>query len=63
MFDFPRVMGEERTMKRIAELKEPLTPEAMERDAASYVDFLGAQSSVSEGAMGIVGHCYTGDMA
>src|SRR5215475_7388962 len=60
MFDFPRVLGEERTMKRIAELAAPLTPEAMERDASDYVEFLAAQNSVSDGAMGVVGHCITG---
>jgi carboxymethylenebutenolidase len=35
----------------------------MERDASDYVDFLAAQDSVSEGAMGVVGHCFTGQMA
>lgn len=63
LFDFPRRMGDERTMKRFAELMGPLTPEAMERDAADYVDFLGAQSSVSEGPLGVVGYCFTGAMA
>ncbi len=63
LFDFPRRLGEERTMKRIAELSGPLTPDAMERDASAYVDFLAAQGSVSEGAMGVVGHCFTGAMA
>jgi carboxymethylenebutenolidase len=50
-------------MKRIAELSAPVTPEAMERDASDYVEFLAAQESVSEGAMGVVGHCFTGGMA
>jgi carboxymethylenebutenolidase len=63
VFDFPRVIGEERTMKRIAELAAPLTPEAIERDALGYIEFLAAQESVSEGAMGVVGHCFTGGMA
>src|SRR5262249_6570117 len=63
VFDFPRVLGEERTMKRIAELSAPVTPEAMERDATDYVAFLSAQDSVSEGMMGVVGHCFTGSMA
>lgn len=63
VFDFPRVIGEEKTMKRIAELAAPLTPEAIERDASSYIDFLAAQNTVSEGAMGVVGHCFTGAMA
>jgi carboxymethylenebutenolidase len=63
LWDFPRRLGEERTMKRIAELSAPLTPEAMERDASDYIDFLAGQDSVSEGAMGVVGHCFTGAMA
>ena len=63
MFDFPRRLGEERTMKRIAELSAPVTPEAMERDASDYVEFLATQDAVSGGAMGVVGHCFTGPMA
>jgi len=63
LWDFPRRLGEERTTKRIAELSAPLTPETMERDASDYVEFLSAQDSVSEGAMGVVGHCITGGMA
>ncbi len=63
MFDFTPSIGEERTMKRFAELAVPLTPTAMERDAAAYVDFLAAHALVSEGAMGVVGYCFTGSMA
>jgi carboxymethylenebutenolidase len=63
LFDFPMRIGEERTMNRIAELSAPLTPEAMERDASDYVDFLSGQDFVSEGPMGVVGHCFTGAMA
>jgi carboxymethylenebutenolidase len=63
LFDFPRRMREERTMKRFAELMGPLLPEAMERDAGCYVDFLAAQDFMSEGPMGVVGYCFTGAMA
>jgi carboxymethylenebutenolidase len=63
MFTFKMVIGEERTMKRIGELAGPLAPDAMERDAGAYVDFLAAQDSVSPGAMGVVGYCFTGQMA
>ena len=63
LWDFPRKLGEERTTKRIAELSAPVTPDAMERDASDYVEFLAAQDSVSEGAIGVVGHCFTGAMA
>jgi len=63
VFDFPFKPGEERSMKRFAELVGLLTPEAMERDAAAYVDFLAAQPSVSKGPIGVVGYCFTGQMA
>jgi carboxymethylenebutenolidase len=63
VFDFVPKFGEERTMKRFGELRAPFTPEATERDAASYVDFLAASDSVSAGAMGVVGYCFTGAMA
>ena len=63
MFDFKPSMGDERTTKRIAELMAPLTPEAVARDGASYVDFLAAHDSVSEGSIGVVGYCATGSIA
>ena len=60
VFDFPTDPTEEQRRKRIAELSAPLTPEAMERDGVHYVEFLAAQESVSPGAMGVVGYCFTG---
>jgi carboxymethylenebutenolidase len=63
VFDFPFKPGDERTMKRFAELSGPLTPESQDRDAASYVDSLRAQSSVGTGTLAVVGHCFTGGMA
>lgn len=63
LFDFPLKFGEERTMKRIAELSSPLTPEAIMQDASAYVDFLAQQESVKAGAMGVVGYCFTAKMA
>lgn len=60
---FPFQMGEERSMKRLAELRDPLTPEAMERDAAAYADFLAKQEGVSGALIGVVGYCFTGGMA
>ncbi len=63
LFDFERTPGDERTMKRCAELSAPLTPDAMERDAAAYVDFLLAQSSVRPGRAAVVGYCFSGSMA
>jgi carboxymethylenebutenolidase len=64
VFDFqPNFGGDERTMKRFGELAGPLTPDAVERDAASYVNFLAARESVSGAKMGAVGHCFSGAMA
>jgi len=63
VFDFPIQIGEERTMKRFAELGAPLTPEAMDNDLAAYVDFLAANEHVSNGSMGVVGYCFSGKMA
>ncbi|HKV06310.1 MAG TPA: dienelactone hydrolase family protein [Candidatus Acidoferrales bacterium] len=64
LFDFtPNFAGDPRTMQRFGELAGPLTPEAMERDMASYVNYLAVQKSVSDAKMGVVGHCFTGAMA
>lgn len=63
VFDFPMKWGEERTKKRLAELADPLSPDAVERDAGAYVDFLAGQESVNEGAMGAVGYCFSGALA
>ncbi|MGA2510115.1 MAG: dienelactone hydrolase family protein [Candidatus Acidiferrales bacterium] len=63
VFDFEPNFPDERTMKRFGELAGPLTPEAIERDAASYIDFLAAQKTVSDGKMGAVGYCFSGAVA
>jgi carboxymethylenebutenolidase len=68
LFDFKLVIGEERTTKRFAELGAPLTPEAQERDASAYVDWLVANKAVKSSAsagkkLGVVGYCFTGAMA
>ncbi len=60
---FPFKMGEERSMKRLGELRDPLTPEAMERDAAAYADFLAKEEGVSGARIGVVGYCFSGGMA
>ena len=56
-------MGDERTMKRFGELRAPLTPEAVERDATAYVNFLVGHSAASAGSIGVVGYCFTGAFA
>jgi carboxymethylenebutenolidase len=49
--------------KRLGELFQALTPEQMESDGAAYVDFLLAQNGVKPGKVGVVGYCFTGQMA
>jgi len=56
-------LGDERTMKRFAELRAPMTPEAVERDATAYVNFLAANDAVGAGPIGVVGYCFTGSFA
>jgi carboxymethylenebutenolidase len=63
VFDVPFKAGDEGMMKRIVELSTPLTPEAMERDASAYVDFLARQPSARSGPIAVVGYCFTGAMA
>ena len=63
IFDFPVNFGDERTVNRFRELSAPLTPEAVESDAAAYADYLSAQPPVKKGALGVVGYCYSGSMA
>jgi carboxymethylenebutenolidase len=47
----------------MAELSGPLTPQAMERDASTYIDFLTSQNSTRTGMIGVVGYCFSGKMA
>jgi carboxymethylenebutenolidase len=61
MFDFPRDVKDERYKVRFAELTSPLTPEAMARDAVTYVDWLAARAR--PGGLAVVGHCFTGGFA
>ena len=55
--------GSERTPQRLAEISGPLTPDAVERDVAIYVDFLTRLEGVGKGPIGVVGYCMTGAMA
>src|ERR1700683_1600354 len=63
VLEFPIKAGEDRTMKRMGELRTPLTPEAIERDASAYVDFLSRQDGVKAGPLAVVGYCFTGAFA
>lgn len=49
--------------KRLGQLFQALTAENMVSDGAAYVDFLAAQKGVKPGKVGVVGHCFTGQMA
>jgi carboxymethylenebutenolidase len=49
--------------KLLGVLFHALTPAQMESDGAAYVDFLLAQKGVKPGKVGIVGYCFTGQMA
>ena len=60
VFDFPPNFGDDRTTKRIGELAAPLTPDAVERDASAYVDFLTPSNGVGPGPLGVVGFCFSG---
>ncbi len=49
---------------RMPEMTAPLTPEAIEMDASSYVDFLSGRRDVrGDAPFGIVGYCYSGGVA
>ena len=61
-FDLPLDFNDPKTRARFMELSGPLTPDAMERDALSYLEFLGQRPDVN-GRMGVVGYCLTGRMA
>ena len=63
VFDFPPQMGEERTMKRFGELRAGLGNAQMGPDGAAYVDFLFKQKQVAGTKVGVVGYCFTGQMA
>jgi len=63
VFTFEPDFASEQTRARFAELKAPLTPDAMARDASACVDFLAAQPFVAGGPMGVIGFCFAGQFA
>ncbi len=63
VWHFPLRFGEPATMQRFGELTGPLTPDAIERDAGAYVDFLAGHESVGNAPMGVVGLCFSGALA
>jgi len=62
VFDFQPSFGEERTMKRLGELRAAVPIDAQERDNTAYLDFLSKQES-ARAPIGVVGYCLTGSMA
>ena len=50
-------------MKRLGQLFHLLTPQQMVSDGKAYADFLPAQKDVTPGKIGVVGYCFTGQMA
>lgn len=63
VFSFEPDFAEERSRQRAAELRAPMTPAALERDASAYVDFLASQPFVGSGPMGVMGFCFAGKFA
>jgi carboxymethylenebutenolidase len=59
---FEQGSAEEKT-KALYALFAALTPEQMVSDGRAYVDFLLAQKGVNSGKVGVVGYCFTGQMA
>ena len=55
--------GEEEKMTKLHALFASLTAEQMVSDGKAYVDFLLAQKGVKPGKVGVVGYCFTGQMA
>lgn len=63
VFDFEPKMGDERTMKRLGELRAGLNASQMSEDGAAYIDFLVRAKGVRTEKAGVVGYCFTGSMA
>jgi carboxymethylenebutenolidase len=63
LFDIAPNFADEATRRRFVELTTPLSPDAVERDGAAWLDFLSSSSQVRPGAFGVVGYCFTGSHA
>lgn len=60
LFEEGTKMGDESFTKRMGEILSLLTPEAVDQDACSYVDFLSQQNAVMKAPFGVVGLCVSG---
>ena len=47
----------------LREYMKALTPDAVERDARAYLDFLAARDDVADGPVGVTGYCMGGRLA
>ena len=63
VLDFAPAFGDERTMKRLGELRSSLSNAQMGPDGVAFADFLLAQRNVRGPKVGVVGYCFTGSMA
>ena len=63
VLDFVPQMGDERTMKRMGELRNSLPNDRMGPDGTAYADWLLAQKDVRGPKVGVVGYCFTGSMS
>jgi carboxymethylenebutenolidase len=63
VLDFVPQMGDERTMKRMGELRNALPNDKMGPDGVAYADWLLAQKNVTGPKIAVVGYCFTGQMS
>jgi len=63
ILDFTPSFGDERTMKRMGELRAALHNDQMGPDGAAFADFLLDQQNVTGTKVGVVGYCFTGSMS
>ena len=63
VLDFVPQMGDERTMKRMGELRNSLPNDKMGPDGAAYAEWLLKQPSVRGPKVGVVGYCFSGQMS
>lgn len=63
VLDFAPAFGDERTMKRMGELRSFLSNDQMGPDGAAFAGYLLAQKNVKGPKVGVVGYCFTGSMS
>jgi carboxymethylenebutenolidase len=62
VLDFVPQFGEEKTMKRMGELRAALPNDKMGSDGVAYADWLLARPECEGPQVGVVGYCFTGAM-